>query len=49
MLVERKCPRTGFKEQINTEGNYIPKGWKRSSSYGIKYKIDKKTGFKYTI
>lgn len=30
MLVYRKNPKTGFKETINTDGKYIPKGWKRA-------------------
>lgn len=29
MLVYRYCPKTGFKEIINTDGNYCPKGWKK--------------------
>ena len=33
MTVERVCPRTGFKETINTDGNYCPKGWR--PKYGI--------------
>jgi len=28
MLVTRTCPKTGFKETINTVGNYVPSGWK---------------------
>jgi len=29
MLVYRKNPKTGFRETINTDGNYKPKGWKK--------------------
>lgn len=28
MKVYRKNPKTGFKEVINTDGKYVPKGWK---------------------
>lgn len=38
MKVYRKCPRTGFMESINTDGNYKPKGWSTSEEAAKKKK-----------
>lgn len=29
MKVTRKNPKNGFKETINTDGNYKPQGWRK--------------------
>lgn len=38
MKVYRKCPRTGFMETMNTQGNYKPVGWSTTREAAAKKK-----------
>ena len=38
MRVYRRNPRTGFIEQINTDGSFVPKGWSTTKSAANKRK-----------
>lgn len=38
MKAYKKCPKTGFIMEINTDGNYLCKGWSRTKKLASRRK-----------
>jgi hypothetical protein len=39
MKIYKKCKRTGFIEEINTDGKYKPKGWSKTREQAERKRI----------